>query len=98
MIDGEFPVSILLCPIRYPDKDSQMHWDVVGIAGERDFVTLVCKLTPTRDCVGSSYVFPRIEFNRHRSRKNDPWLGEGRRLRSLTEFYDVVRDVHRNRK
>jgi DNA invertase Pin-like site-specific DNA recombinase len=97
LIDNELLVAILLCPIRYPHDETQMHWVVSPIEAEHELVTLLCKMTPERDRIISSYVFPRIEFKSHRSHRNDPWLTKGRRLASLKEFYGTVKDTQRRR-
>ena len=61
---------------------------------EREYITLLCIVNPNRDRVRRFYVFPSVKLRSHRSHENDPWLGTGIRLKSLSELYAIVKTIH----
>ena len=85
-------VALLLCRTKRRDG-GELHWVVEPCSAEREFITLLCRLTFHHDRVHSYYLFPRMNLKSHRSRKNDPWLAGGIRLKNLSEFYAAVKTI-----
>jgi DNA invertase Pin-like site-specific DNA recombinase len=93
--DNDFNVSLLLCRTR-PRKGGRLHWVVEPAVAEREYITLLCIVNPNRDRVRRFYVFPSVKLRSHRSHENDPWLGTGIRLKSLSELYTAVTTIRKS--
>ena len=96
-LDNDFNVSVLLCRTR-PREAGGLHWVAEPTPAEREYITLVCMLSPERDRVLRFYIFPEMNQTDQKTRrflKNDPWLRSGIRLKDLSEFYKVVRTIHK---
>ncbi len=90
VVDRRFMVSILLCRTKQR-KGGSLHWVVEPNKAERGYITLLCTMNCTHDSVLGYYVFPRMDWLRsHRLYKNDPCLRTAKKLRSLSEFYDIA--------
>jgi hypothetical protein len=85
-------ISLLLCRTTRRGQ-GRLHWLVNPVPAEREFVTLLCRLNPGHDRIDSYYGFPGIDKRYRRSRKDDPWLAGGVRLKSLSDFYAVVKQI-----
>jgi len=83
-------ISVLLSRVLRTLRGA-MRWLVQPIPAECELVTLLCRLKPEHDGIDSYYVFPRIDIRFRRSRKDDPWLAGGVRLKHLSEFLFVVK-------
>ena len=81
-------IALLLC--RFRTSGEPPHWVVEPCVAERDFITLLCKLNSARDRVHSYYLFPHMNLKSHKSRKGDPWLDEGVKLKDLSELQAAV--------
>jgi hypothetical protein len=94
LIDGSFMVSVLICPLQYPQRWAPF-WTVQPNQAERSHITLLCRLDSSCERVLSYHLFPRMDISgkTHASYKNDPWLRTGTRLTSLSEFYEAVTRV-----
>jgi len=96
-LDNDFNVSVLLCRTR-PREAGGLHWVAEPTPSEREYITLVCMLNPKRDRILRFYIFPGMNQTDQKTRrflKNDPWLRSGVRLKDLSEFYKVVRTIHK---
>ena len=88
-VDDSFMVSVLLCGVR--KNGVTPHWVIQPNPAEREYVTLVCKMSPSHNRIIAYYLFPHMEmFRSHRSYKNDLWLRHATRLNCLSEFYGAV--------
>jgi len=93
-LDNEFNVSVLLCRTR-PRKAGGLHWVAEPTPAEREYITLLCTLSPKRDRVLRFYVFPAMSLKTRRFLENDPWLRTGVRLKDLSEFYAAVTTIRK---
>jgi DNA invertase Pin-like site-specific DNA recombinase len=96
-LDDNFYVAVLLCKRNGGSKREyrEAHWIVSPNPSEYDYITLVCRLNAASDAILSFHVFPRMNLIFRRSRKGDPWLATGRHLKTLSEFYSVVKTFRR---
>jgi len=90
------------CPCCFAGLGQERQVGYIGFAEptpiEREYITLVCMLSPQRDRVLRFYIFPAMNQTGQKTRrflKNDPWLRSGVRLKDLSEFYKVVRTIHK---
>jgi hypothetical protein len=94
LIDHAIMVSLLMCRSKY--KHGRLVWVIEPDDFERPYITLLCRMNRTHDRVLDYYLFRKMEA-RCLLRSNDPWLRQGKRLRTLTDFYTVVRKLWRER-
>lgn len=94
LIDHAIMVSLLLCRSKY--KHGRLVWVIEPDESERPYITLLCRMNRTHDRVLDYYLVPKMDARRL-LRPNDSWLHQGERLRSLSDFYSVVRKVWRER-
>jgi hypothetical protein len=87
LADGTM-ISVLLCRVLPTLRGP--HWLVQPIPAESEFVTLLCWLKPGYDGIDSYYVFPRMDTRFRRSRRDDPWLAGGMRLKHLSELLSIL--------
>jgi hypothetical protein len=67
------------------------RWIVDRHQAEKQFVTLVARLSERNDAFLDFHVFHQIKQSRRfRIRLNDAWLKQGRRLRDLSRLADTV--------
>jgi DNA invertase Pin-like site-specific DNA recombinase len=81
-------ISALLAP-PVPTKQAGIHWQVIPLRYEREHPVLLCLLSATGCGFHSFHLFPRIEFDRHRTHRTsecDPWLLSGKKLADLSEL------------
>jgi hypothetical protein len=90
LIDHSFMVSILLC--RSKRKRGKSCWVIEPDDLERDYITLLCTMNTSHDRILDSYVLPRMTGHTLLHRKVS-WLREGKRLRSLSDFYSTVKKI-----
>jgi hypothetical protein len=83
-------ISVLLCRVLRTLRGA-LRWLVQPIPAESEFITLLCRLKPEHDGIDSYHVFPRIDRRFRRSRRDDPWLAGGVRLKSLSELLFVIK-------
>lgn len=70
-------------------------WSVSPRRGQERAVTLLCLLNKSNDRFKDFYVFPRLRVRRGaRIRPDSDVLSQGRKIRSLREFYRAVIDAH----
>jgi DNA invertase Pin-like site-specific DNA recombinase len=90
LIDQSFMVSLLLCRSKY--KHGRLTWVIEPDELERPYITLLCRMNRTHDRVLDYYLVPKMDA-RWLLRPNDPWLRQGERLHSLSDFYSRVRKI-----
>lgn len=91
LADGTM-TSVLLCRTTR-QWQRRLQWLVIPNPAEHEFVTLLCRLNPRHDRIDSYYVFPSRYVRYHRLHKDDPWLAEGIKLNSLSEFLATVETI-----
>lgn len=92
-IDRRIIVSLLIRSEKRT-RYGEIRWVISSIPEERCYSTLLCKLNPHHDFITDYYVFPSMDFfRRHESFENDPWLLNGTKLNSLSEFYETIKRV-----
>lgn len=91
-IDHSFDVSVIVC-VSYQKPNEGRNWVVLASQTERQNITLLCKLNPSRTRIQSYHLLPRLSFSgkSHRSYENDPILEMGIRLTNLSRFYSAVK-------
>lgn len=94
LIDHGFMVSVLLCRSKY--KRGRLTWVIEPDELERPYITLLCRMNRTHDSVLDYYLVPKMDA-RCLLRPTDPWLRQGERLRSLSDFYNAVRKIWKER-
>ncbi len=94
LIDHSFMVSLLMVMSKY--KRGRLRWVIEPDELERPYVTLLCRMNRTHDRVLDYYLVPKMD-SRWLLHPNDPWLRNGERLRSLSDFYTKVRKIWRDR-
>ena len=88
LIDRSFMVSILLCIPEH--KHGKPYWKVEPVVTESDFVTLLCTVNNRHDHLLDMFVLPQMTgFTR--TCQHDSWIRKGIRLRTLSDFYTVVK-------
>ena len=89
-LDKSLVVSVLICrTLKLPQG---IRWAFSPVLSECKNVTLLCRLKPGNEDFHSFYVFRKIDKLNHCTlQKNDPWLKEGKRLTSLSQFYEVAK-------
>ncbi len=90
-LDNQLRVSIVICPTARTST-GKLRWVLIPIPAEREYATLLCRLNSKNDRFHSFYMFPRVDLlTYHRFKENDPWLASGKRLKDLSEFYEVAK-------
>ena len=90
-LDNQLRVSIVICPTARTST-GKLRWVMIPIPAERVYATLLCRLNSKNDRFHSFYMFPRVDLlTYHRFKENDPWLASGKRLKDLSEFYEVAK-------
>jgi len=97
LVDDRFDVSLLLCRTKRR-KGGNLHWVVEPNPAEREYITLLCTMTPEHNGILNYYLFPRIDSKSHRSYEADPWLATGIQLKSLSQFYEAARNLFATRR
>jgi DNA invertase Pin-like site-specific DNA recombinase len=95
-LDNDFNVSVLLCR-SVPREAGGIQWVAETAIAERNFVTLLCMMNPSRDRVLRFYVFPAMNLKTRKFLENDPWLQKAVRLKKLSEFYAVATKLQESR-
>jgi DNA invertase Pin-like site-specific DNA recombinase len=87
-------VAVLVC--RSLRIRRQTEWSISPRRDQNNTVTLLCLLNESNDRFQSYYVFPRLRV-RHGCRiyRDSHLLSEGKKIRSLRDFYRAVIDAHR---
>ena len=90
-VDKVLRVSIAICRSSRL-KTGKLRWALLKAPSENGYVTLLCRMNSKNESFESFYLFPKVNRLRHRTFKaNDGWLRTGRRLKSLSEFYGMVK-------
>jgi DNA invertase Pin-like site-specific DNA recombinase len=94
-LDNGLSVSVVLCrSVRL--TTGEMGWKLYPTRSEMDYITLLCRLTPTNDAILDFYVFPFIEKRSwYAFGETDPWFKQGRRLPHLEDLCRVSKLVSR---
>lgn len=92
-VDKDFLVSILLCS-PYRAENGKPCWAVESVAREHRYITLVGRVSATREIITNLAIFPEITFRSRILREHDPWYESGARLRKLGDFYSLVKSIH----
>ncbi|MFZ0523165.1 MAG: recombinase family protein [Candidatus Acidiferrales bacterium] len=83
-------VSVLICKVIRVWKET-IRWQVDPIAVERNFVTLIARLSENNTTFLDYYVLSQIkDRTRLRLHLKDPWLRQGQRLADLSELRQAV--------
>lgn len=87
-------VSVLLCP-PYRTPYRQHCWRVWPIHAERSMVILLCRMNKKRDGFVDMHIMPGIVRRpvSFRLKRNDGWLKQGQRLRTLSAFCKIAENV-----
>jgi DNA invertase Pin-like site-specific DNA recombinase len=93
LVDNKFYVGVLLCRKLMATRGHPTQWIICPNSSEYGYITLLCRLNADDAGIFSYHVFPSVGLEYHRSREGDPWLKTGIHLKSLNEFYDVVRTI-----
>lgn len=90
--DGKM-VSVLACrTVRTPR--GHLRWKVEPIHQERRYTTVLCRLNQDNTGFHDFYLLPGINRSLpFRLKEKDQWLKQGKRLHSLSEFGDAVREL-----
>jgi DNA invertase Pin-like site-specific DNA recombinase len=68
-----------------------LKWIVDAAPREREYVTLLARLTPANDGIHDLHIFGRFKNLRFSLRQEDKWLDQGIRLHDLMDFCKVSR-------
>ena len=93
LVDGRIAVSVYLCrSIRQPCEKAL--WRLDPAKGEKTNVTLVCPLNDKNDAVKNLYLFPSLgRKGSYKFGRICKWLKTARRLTSITQVPDAVREI-----
>jgi DNA invertase Pin-like site-specific DNA recombinase len=95
-IDDTFMVSILFC--RQEKADTGRCWAAVPVPAERDYITLLCLLSPRFDRVLQYYVAPRLgPWKYMRLYRNSSFLRETVKLDRVSDLYATVKKIWEER-
>jgi DNA invertase Pin-like site-specific DNA recombinase len=92
MVDGLYAVAIVICR-GFRNGHGEKRWRLLRLASVlRDRMTLLCLAESGYRGYSSYWVMPRIDKKRTYDikREDDPWLQQGRRAKSLKDFYTAV--------
>ncbi len=97
-VDHSFMVSVLLC-VSYQRPGRQRLWVVRPNSAEREYITLLCKVSPGNSRIASYHLVPRVDIpgRTHKTRlyNDDPSLCRGIPLQNLFGFYAAVKTLRR---
>jgi DNA invertase Pin-like site-specific DNA recombinase len=88
-LDG-FPISVRTAR-SVKTATGILKWIVDAAPRDRDFVTLLARLTPANDEILDLYMLRDFRKLRFSLTQEDKWLTNGIRLTDLTEFCDIAR-------
>jgi Recombinase/Resolvase, N terminal domain len=94
-LDNGLSVSVVLCrSLRM--KAGRVGWRIYPTATERQYITLLCRLTPDNSGFLDFHVFAFIEKRHHYVfDENDCWFRSGRRLHDLRDLPEVAKLLSR---
>jgi DNA invertase Pin-like site-specific DNA recombinase len=94
-IDQSFMVAVLICISCR--RGGRSHWVVRPTRVERENITLLCRLAPSRQRITSFHLLPSVDIpgRTHRSYRDDPLLRNGVGFERLSEFYDALQVLRR---
>jgi DNA invertase Pin-like site-specific DNA recombinase len=95
-IDDAFTVSILFC--RQEKAPTGRCWAAVPVPAEREYITLLCLLSPRFDHVLQYYIAPRLgPWKYMRLYRNSSFLREIVKLDRVSDLYTTVKTIWEER-
>jgi len=93
MVDNRLTVSVIACAYARTPLRKLVRWAVLPPKRERGALMLVCLMNSRNTGATSFYLFSDLKYKYHYQVKSerDPWLKNGRRLKSLRSFCDATR-------
>src|SRR5207302_4528731 len=89
-LDNGLSVSVVLCR-SLKLRAGEIGWKIYPTRSEREYITLLCRLSPKNDRLLDFTIFPFIEKRSWYSfGDRDPWFKQGKRLDRLE---DLSREV-----
>jgi len=92
------PISLLICPCDHT-KLGRPRWILNVVPSEKHLVTLLCRCSETNNRLKDFYLFPNMDIvddrasDRIRLKPDDPFLGNGKRLSSLSQLPAIVDSI-----
>ena len=95
-LDHHLLVGVHICRPLRPSLDGRGRWLLVGTRKEENLIALVCLSDENLNGFMAYYVVPEFGglIKRFKVlREGHPWLAAGRRLESLSQFYEATNEV-----
>jgi hypothetical protein len=94
-LDNGLSISVVLCR-SLKLATGEIGWKIYPTRTEREYITLVCRLTPKNDAFLDFHLFPFIEKRSwYKFSSQNPWFKEGRRLLRLEDICHEAKLVSR---
>ena len=95
LVDRHILVSVYLCRSS-KRRNGKLAWRHDPVAGEKQNITLLCTLNARNDGVKHYYLFQTLgRFGHYKFGPGNKWLRGAKRLKSLSELCDAVREAAR---